>query len=115
MSTFNAEQMKTSEKMSDLVMEHVSQFIARDFLDAYEKAGAKNSKEFVPSEFDDKIYKKITRIAKKNTGHSLKTLRLAIFLFAALTGALCVLFTAAVLMHDGLRSEIISIIQQFIF
>jgi len=115
MSIFNAEQIETSEKMSDLVMEHVSQFVARDFLEAYERAGAKNSKDFVPSEFDDKIYKKITKIVRKKTGHNIKTLRLAMFLFASLISALCILFTVMVLMHDGLRNEIISIIRQVVF
>jgi len=113
MSTFNAEQIKTSEKMSDLVMEYVSQFIARDFLEVYERAGAESSGEFVPAEFDDKMYKKITKIIRKNTGHNIKMLRLAIFLFTMLICAVCVIFTVTVLMHDTLRGEIAGIISSW--
>ena len=113
MSTFNAEQIKTSEKMSDLVMEYVSQFIARDFLEVYERVGAESSGEFVPAEFDDKMYKKITKIIRKNTGQNIKTLRFVIFLFTIVVCALCVIFTVMVLMHDMLRGEIVDIISSW--
>jgi hypothetical protein len=100
--------------MSDLVMEYVSQFIARDFLEAYEKASGSSPKEFVPPEFDDIIYKKITKAIRKNMGQNIKTLRFIMFLAAALICTLSITFTALVLLQDTLRSEIFDIILSFI-
>lgn len=106
MATFNAEQEKTSGKMSDLVMEYVSQFIARDYLEAYERAVKDERFEFVPSEFDESIYKKITKLARKNTKQNVRILRLIIFIAAALICAACVAFTIFVLSDGALRNEV---------
>ncbi|MCL1809355.1 MAG: hypothetical protein FWG42_06305 [Clostridiales bacterium] len=108
MSTFNAEQGKTLGKMSDLVMEYISQFIARDFFEAYEKASRPDHHEFVPSEFDEKIYKKTVNLYRKCTGQNNRTLRSAAFFTAALICLSCVAFTVLVLSDGALRHEIFS-------
>ena len=117
MSAFNAEQMKTSEKMSDLVMEYVSQYIAEDFLEVYEKAAEKSlamPEEFVPSDFDEKIYKKIAGAVRKNTGRNAGALRSAVRFVALIVGLLCAVFTGLVMANETLRSEVVSVFLSFI-
>ena len=112
MTDFNAAQVKTSEKMSDLVMEYVSQFIARDFLETYERAaeeGRLETASLLPAEFDDRIYKKITKLAKRRTGREIKPLRGLAFFAAAAVCLACVAFTAFVLLSGGLREEVLNI------
>ncbi|MCL1983150.1 MAG: hypothetical protein FWG53_08730 [Clostridiales bacterium] len=108
MSTFNTEQGKTSGKMSDLVMEYISQFIARDFFESYEKANGLDQHDYVPPDFDDKIYKKTVALFRKSTGQSIRALRGAAYLAAALICVSCIAFTALVLSDSALRHEILS-------
>ena len=106
MATFNAEQEKTSGKMSDLVMEYVSQFIAKDYLEAYEHAIKEERYEFVPSEFDESVYKKIAKLIRKNTKQNAKIFRGILYLAAALICAACLAFTVFVLANDTLRNGV---------
>jgi hypothetical protein len=109
MAAFNSAEVRTSEKMSDLVMEYVSQFIARDFLENYEKAaeeGREDYTTYLPKEFDEKIYRKITRLIRKNTGQNRRIMGLVVGLFALFICSCCVAFTVMVLLNEGLRDEI---------
>ena len=114
MTTFDEEQVKTSGKMSDLVMEYVSQFIARDFYEAYEKANQTGHEEFVPLEIDNKMYKKIAKAIRKNTGkkgQNTQIWRFIIKFIIALICVSCVAFTVmALLFYDPLRNELFSIL-----
>ena len=114
MSTFNAEQIKTSEKMSDLVMEYVSLFIARDFLETYEKANETGHEQFVPPEFDEKIYKKIAKTVRKTTGQNAKVVRKGFSILISAIGVLCAVFTAFVMLHESMRNEVIAAVLSFI-
>jgi len=102
--------MKTAGKMSDLVMESVSQFIARDYLEAYDRIMKEERYEFVPAEFDDKIYKKIGNLIRKKTGYSNSLFRKTMKVIAAAISLSCIGFTVAVLANDVLRQEIFSIV-----
>ena len=116
MSAFSAEQIKTSEKMSDLVMEYASQYIAEDFLEVYEKASEKSlaiPEVFVPPDFDEKIYKKIAGAVRRNTGRSTGALRSAVRFVAMAIGVLCAAFTAAVWASETLRSEVVRVFFPF--
>jgi len=106
MASFDQEQMKTAGKMSDLIMETVSQFIARDYLEAYEKVIREERFDFVPAEFDDKVYKKIAKQVRKKTGPDKKIFRLVLKIFAAAISVSCIAFTIAVLANEALRHEI---------
>ena len=110
MASFDIEQEKTAGKMSDLVMENVSQFIARDYLEAYERVMKEERFEFVPSEFDEKIYKKITRLIRKKTGYTNKIFRFIIYIIVALICAACIAFTLFVMINGALRQEVVSFI-----
>lgn len=110
MASLDNEQEKTAGKMSDLVMEYVSQFIARDYLEAYERIVKEERCEFVPPEFDEKIYKKITKLIRKKTGYNIKLLRNLIYVIVALVCAACVAFTLFVMLSDAPRHEILTFI-----
>ena len=114
MATFGEEQEKTSGKMSDLVMEYVSQFIARDFLEAYERARSEERYEFVPAEFDEKIYKKISKLNRKKTGQNIKLIRLILLLAIAAVCAVCIFFTAMVLSNSMVRDEVLQTVFPFL-
>ena len=75
---FDEEHHKTTEKMADLVMEYVSRFIAQDHLDAYERARDDAREEFVPTAFDDKIYKKTARQIKGKKGDLFRLFRICV-------------------------------------
>lgn len=106
MATFNAQQEKTSGKMADLVMEYVSQFIARDYLEAYEQANRDERDEFVPAGFDEAVYKGITKLVRKTTKQNVKIIRFIIFLTMGLICAACIAFTIFVLSDSALRNEV---------
>jgi len=110
MASFDQVQEKTAGKMSDLVMEYVSQFIAKDYLEAYDRVSTEERFEFVPSEFDEKIYKKITKLIRKKTGYKIKVLRSIIYIIVALVCALCIAFTLFVLLNDVFRQEILDFV-----
>ena len=110
MASFDHIKEKTAGKMSDLVMEYVSQFIARDYLEAYERAIKEARCEFVPPEFDEKIYKKITKLVRKKTGYHIKVFRIIVYVIAAVLCALSILFTAFVLTDSALRQEVFDLI-----
>jgi len=113
MTFFEARQMKTSSKMSDLVMESVSQFIARDFHEAYERAVEEAKYEtavFTPAGFDEKIYKKITKLIKKDAQSGKKIARLALIAVLGAACLLCMAFTAVVLLNGAARSSLLSIL-----
>ena len=110
MASFDREHEKTAGKMSDLVIEYVSQFIASDHLEAYDRVMKEERFEFVPSEFDEKIYKKISKQIRKNTGYNMRVLRYIIYATAALVCALCVAFTIFALADGGIRHEILNLL-----
>jgi len=110
MASFENEQGKTAGKMSDLVMESISQYIARDFLEAYEKGQKEDIYEYAPAEFDEKIYKKIAKLMRKKTGSSKKLFRKTALIIAAAVSLFCIAFTIAVLSNNALRYEIFSLI-----
>jgi len=114
MTTFDAEQVKTSEKMSDLVMERVSQIIAGDFLEMYEKVIEKSYEDFVSNEFDEYMYKKITKTINKTTKRSIRTLRLIFLLITAITCIACIAFTVTALLHETIRNEVIRVLLSFL-
>ena len=111
MATFDNEQEKTAGKMSDLVMEYASQFIARDYLESYERVMEDEERfEFVPAEFDDKIYKRIGKLIRKKTGYRFRVFRLVANLVLVLICASCIAFTALVLLTSTLRMEILEML-----
>jgi hypothetical protein len=113
MTAFDIEQIKTSGKMADLVMEYVSQFIARDYFEAYERAtetGKDALPLLTPIEYDEKIYKKLTKLVKNNTRYKTKPLRSALKFFTALLCVFCLAFTLFVLSNDALRGGVINIL-----
>ena len=113
MSAFDTEQMRTSEKISDMVMEYVSQFIARDFHEFYERAcdgGAADTTPVIPEEFDEKIYKKITKLIKKRTGYNVRAVRLIFGFTAVAVCIICIVFTVMTLMNCVLRTEILDMV-----
>jgi len=110
MASFDHIQGKTAGKMSDLVMEYVSQFIARDYLEAYERAMKEASYEFVPPEFDEKIYKKITKLIRKKTGYNVKIFRIIIYVVVGVLCALSIAFAVFILMNSALRQEVFDLI-----
>ena len=114
MSIFIAEQGKTSGKMSDLVLEYVSQFIARDYFENYEKASGPDQHNYVPTSLDEKIYRNIACLFRKKTGQNAKLLRGLIFSAAAAVCVACIIFTAAVLLNNSLRFEIINSFSSFV-
>jgi len=107
---FDQAQEKTAGKMSDLVMEYVSQYVAREYLEAYERVMTEERFDFVPGSFDDKIYKKISKHIRKKTGRNKKTLRSVLYFIISLICISCISFTVAVLMHESLRLEILSLL-----
>jgi len=106
MASFDQEKMKTAGKMSDLVMETASQFIARDFLEAYERVLREERFDFVPAEFDDKIYKKIAKSIRKKTETKINLFRLMVKIIVAAVCVSSLAFTIAVLLNETLRHEI---------
>jgi len=110
MAIFDDEQVKTSGKMSDLIMEYVSQFIARDFYEVYEHAAETVKHEpaqLTPAEFDDRIYRKTTKLISKNSRRGVKALRFAIGLIVAAICIFCVAFTITVLLRGALFGDVI--------
>ena len=114
MATFGEEQEMTAGKMSDLVMEYVSQFIARDFHEAYEKSAAEERYEFVPKEFDEKMFKKINKLERKGTGRRFRGLFVALGIVAAAVCAACIAFTVMVLINSPLRQEALHAVLPFL-
>ena len=108
MASFDQVQGKTAGKMSDLVMEYVSQFIARDYVEAYENVMNEERYEFVPADFDDKIYKKFSKLIRKKTGSNKKAFRRVLYFIGALVCVACIAFTIFVLQNDPMRIEILS-------
>ena len=111
MSAFDVEQVKTSEKMSDLVMEYVAQFIAHDFHEAYGRARGEvgnGAAPVTPAEFDDRIYKKITKLARKSAGNNFKALRFALSAVAVAICAACIAFTAFAMCDGGIRVAVVN-------
>ena len=113
MASFDHTKEKTAGKMADLVMEYVSQFIARDYLEAYERTMNEERYEFVPSEFDEKIYKTITKLIRKKTRYKLKILRNIAGAVIAFLCILCVAFTIFVMLNSPLRHAVFDIIGSF--
>jgi len=112
MTTFDAAQMKTSDKMSNLIMEYVSQIIARDFYETYERealAGKQEALRFTPAPFDEEIYKKITKLIKKRRLRKAVTARFALGLIAAALCIFCVAFTVFVFLNEALRGEVFNV------
>ena len=108
-TSFDQEQVRTAGKKSDLMMESVSQLIARDYLEAYERVLSDERYTFVPAEFDDKIYRKISKHIKKKTGYNIKIFRVIVKIAVAAVCLSCIAFTIAVLLNDGLRHEVFSV------
>ena len=96
--------------MSDLTMESLSQLIARDFLEDYEKVMGDERYDYVPSEFDEKIYKKISKHIRRKTGHNIRIFRSVIKIAVAAVCLACMAFTIAVLSNETLRHEIFSML-----
>ena len=106
MAAFIDEQGKTSEKMSDLVMEYVSQFIARDFYEAYEEEAKTERYDYVPANFDEKMYKRIAVLFHGKSGQNKRVVLMAARSVIAMICLACVAFTIMVLLNSTLRHEI---------
>ncbi|WP_324824522.1 hypothetical protein [Sinanaerobacter sp. ZZT-01] len=65
MKTFDEEYKKTSQKMSDVVLEYAAQFIAEDYLEEYRRAKRRPRAVFIPRELDDRLYQKIDKLEKR--------------------------------------------------
>jgi len=106
MASFDEEHYKTSEKRSDLVMEYVSQFIAHDYLEIYEKASNEQQGKMVPLENDEKIYKKVSDQVKKKTGYRGRIFRRTVLSAIIAFSVLSIAFTVYVLTNDTLRHAV---------
>ena len=68
MKTMDEEYNRTTKKMADAVMEYASQFVARSFLDEYQRAEQNLANVFIPEEFDKRVYKKISGLPRRQRG-----------------------------------------------
>lgn len=102
MMNFDEEYNRTTQKMADTVMEYASQFVARGYLDDYEKAASDVAGAYLSKEFDDEMYKLILKEVKWRSG---RIWRIGKKVLLALCGVLIV-FCGAITMYVLLNGEL---------
>lgn len=107
MKTMDEEYNRTTKKMADAVMEYASQFVARSFLDEYQRAESNLTNVFIPEDFDKRVYKKISQLPRRQRGWGKRLVRNIVVLFLTFFLLFCVGTTGVVLFSESLRSGLI--------
>ena len=107
MKTMDEEYNRTTKKMADAVMEYAAQFVARSYLDEYQRAEANLSNVFIPESFDKEIYKKISKLPRRQQGWGKRMIRNAVAAILTAFLIFCVGVTGVVFFSESLRSGLI--------
>lgn len=108
---FDNEHNRTTQKMADTVMEYASQFVARGYLDEYDKAQKDTAGAYLSGEFDDNMYRLILKEVKWQSGRIWRITSKLVRLIVAVLLTFCVAFTAFVLLSPVMREALVSLIK----
>lgn len=107
---FDEEYNRTTQKMADTAMEYAAQFVARSYLDEYKKAADDVRGAFVPAQFDEKMYKRISKEARKASSPLLQKLKTGCRIAISFVFLLCLAFTIFIFAAEPLREAVFSFV-----